>query len=99
MLNEIKWAWQRAVRGYDDRVNWGFNSYFLQVMPALKEFCTNYVNSENAHLNPERTKVFKKTIELIDEYENDVESWSITESLSSVKLLTYVGKHSGWYWD
>lgn len=99
MFDEIKWAYQRVVRGYDDRVRWGFDSYFLQVMPALREFCVDYINGDSAHLNSYRTKVFKNTIKLIDDYTNDVDSWSMTEELSSVKLLTYVGKHSGYYWD
>lgn len=99
MFNEIKWAYQRVVRGYDDRVFWDFDSYFLQVMPALREFCVDYINGDNAHLNPQRTKVFKNTIKLIDYYINDVESWSINEQPSKVKLLTYVGKNSGYYWN
>lgn len=98
MFNEIKWAYQRVVRGYDDRVRWGFDEYFLQVMPALREFCVDYINGEGSKWNPKRTKIFKKTIKLIDDYINDEEYWNSTES-SSVKLLTYVGKNSGYYWD
>ena len=95
MFNEIKWAYQRVVRGYDDRVRWGFDSYFLQVMPALREFCVDYINGDNAHLNPQRTRIFNKTVKLIDEYDND-ESW---QCFSANHLLKYVMKNSGYYWD
>lgn len=96
MINEIKWAYQRVVRGYDDRVRWGFDSYFLQVMPSLREFCVDYINGDNTHLNPERTRIFKKTLELIDEYTSDKESWNTS---AQNRLLGYVGEHSDYYWD
>jgi len=32
---EIKYAWQRAFRGYDDRAVWNINTWFLDIMPKL----------------------------------------------------------------
>ena len=31
---EIKWAWQRIFRGWDDRVIWGLDSYLCEYMPV-----------------------------------------------------------------
>lgn len=101
LSREIKWAYQRVVRGYDDRVYWGFDCYFLRVMPALKSFCEDYLkleNGERAKLNPERANIFRKTITLIDEWERATyeEVWDCKKQNS---LLAYVGKNSGYYWD
>lgn len=101
MINEIKWAWQRVVRGYDDRVFWGFDSYFLQVMPALKEFCHNYIKDANrCNLNPERAAIFSSTLSKIISYELIDEWTDMLEREDIIKdLLTYVGKNSAYYWD
>jgi len=41
---EIKWAWQRVFRGYDDRWYWSLNSALEEVVPKcvrhMKENCT-----------------------------------------------------------
>ena len=39
IFREIKYAYQRVVRGYDERILWGFDSYLEQIIPAIKEFC------------------------------------------------------------
>lgn len=97
MFNKIKWAWQRIVRGYDDRVNWGFDSYFMQVMPELRLFCEqNLVDKKLCKLNPKRAIVYRKTIKLIDEWKDDS---SLTMDGKFQKLLAYVGKNVGYYWD
>lgn len=98
-IRQIKWAWQRVVRGYDDRVKWGFDGYFLQVIPALKEFCEEYLqNTELVNLNTKRAGIFKKTIELIEVWENQTykEEW---EGKKQNALLAYIGKRSVYYWD
>lgn len=94
MINQIKWACQRITRGYDDRVYWGFDSYFLQVMPALRNFCEAELKWEHITLNPKRKRVFERTIKLIDEHGN---SKNIHSTKS--KLLKYVGEHAGYYWN
>ena len=33
-MSEIKWAWQRVFRGWDDRVIWGINYYLCEMMPV-----------------------------------------------------------------
>lgn len=39
---EIKWAWQRAFRGYDDTAYWGLYHYIAKIaMPVLKEYRFN----------------------------------------------------------
>ena len=30
---EIRWAWQRVFRGWDDRVTWGIDSYLAEILP------------------------------------------------------------------
>lgn len=36
---EIKWAWQRVFRGWDDRITWDMSSYFADlIVDVLKRF-------------------------------------------------------------
>lgn len=97
-LLQIKWAWQRVVRGYDDRVTWGFDGYFIQIIPALKEFCEHYPTLEHASLNPDRMMIFKQTLNYIYAWESQTyEDEFLGTRLS--ELMEYVGKHIGYYWD
>lgn len=100
IYRQIKWAYQRVVRGYDDRVNWGFDFYFLDVMPELKKFCKGYLENDTYRKNnPERFAVFSKTVKLIEEWENQDSSNMWSEHRAREKLLKYVGAHATWYWN
>lgn len=36
--NRLKWAWQRAYRGYDDTAKWSLDYYIAKIaMPVLKQ--------------------------------------------------------------
>jgi hypothetical protein len=99
MLNEIKWAYQRVVRGYDDRIMWQFDGYFAQIIPALQEFCINQLQDlERIKLNEERSKVFSKTLDLIEEYQNPTHSIE-NQDEAFKKLAAFFGKNISWYWD
>jgi hypothetical protein len=68
MIKEIKWAYQRVVRGYDERCFWGFDSYFIRILPALKEFCEKKLDDKNfVKYNPEKAEVFKTMTGWINE--------------------------------
>lgn len=49
ILSEIKWAWQRVFRGWDDRVVWSIDAHLAKYMPQwierLKEHPGVPVNS------------------------------------------------------
>jgi hypothetical protein len=96
----IKHAWQRVRRGYDDRVCWGFDSYFITIIPALKKFCKDELNgSATEELNPERYRIFTRTLELIEDYEKrDQETW-IEGKTEIPALFSYVGENLLYYWD
>ena len=32
-INEVRWAWQRIFRGWDDRVVWGIDTYLAEMIP------------------------------------------------------------------
>lgn len=100
ILREIRWAYQRVVRGYDDRVYWQFDDYFIQIIPALKNFCLDELKKEytTKELNKARYEVFTKTLKYISAYEKEVED-GLWENKKLSKLLEYVGKNIGTYWD
>lgn len=105
LFNELKWAYQRVRYGYDDRIYWGFREYFDQFLDPLKKFCKQYATEEQKELNPERYKIYTKTIKLIDELEverinalQETESYFVWEKKKDI-LWNYIGKHISWYWD
>jgi len=94
LRNDIMFAFQRAFRGYDDRVKWGFGlEYYLEIIfPSLKEFCEYEIETDGGR-NPIRVKVFKKTIELINDHKDN---YSLD---NEYKVFEYIGKHIGHYWN
>ena len=98
MFRKIKWAYQRVVRGYDERIEWGFDGYFEKFIEPLYVFCSNYLKTEESKLNPERSKIFKKTIKLIKEF-NKIKKEEVFFQESSSDLWKYFGENIGWYWN
>jgi len=99
MFNEIKWAYQRVVKGYDDRIYWGFDSVIYNIQEPLKKFCLNYLeDKKHSRLNPERTAVFKQTLFLIEQIENE-EYQDMFNNKALGNLAKYFGENIGWYWD
>jgi hypothetical protein len=100
---QIKWAYQRVVQGYDDRIFWQFDWYFHQIIQPLQEFCTNYLSQiERVLLNEERAKIYSKTLDLIDAL-NETYTFAVYDHAKNSKaeseLFEFVGKNIGWYWD
>ena len=100
ILNEIKYAYQRVIRGFDDRIYWEFDSYFSQFIPPLKQFCeTELKNTENMEYNPLRKEVFMETLKLIKNFE-EIEYKAFYEEINPInKLWSYFGKNIGYYWN
>jgi hypothetical protein len=101
-LNEIKWAYQRVKRGYDDRIMWELDGYFEQFIPSIKDFCNEQLSDkEHMSYNPERKEVFEKTVELIKDYEIHQESLDdyFEYPNSQSRLWSYIGDKIGYFWD
>jgi hypothetical protein len=100
ILREIKYAYQRVVRGYDERIMWEFDSYFSQFIPPLKKFCENELSEkEIMKNNPRRAKVYKKMLGLIDDFDKMEYSAFYKEPNEVSKLWEYFGKHIGYFWN
>ena len=97
IFNEIKWGYQRVVRGYDDRIFWGVDGYFEQFLHPIKQFCENYLTHDCCELNPERKNVMLKTIKLINIYNNL--DYTDFDCKDAQKMWEHIGKHLTWYWD
>lgn len=99
MYNEIKWGFQRMFRGYDDRIQWGFDDYFSQFIPPLKEFCVSELKEEHIANgnNPESKEVYEKTLKLINKYETA--EFGMPASSATFEMWKYVGAHLGYYWN
>ena len=50
---QVKWAWQRLFRGWDDRVAFGIDWYLAENMPAWIERMKKYGNSYPFDMTPE----------------------------------------------
>ena len=99
MFNQIKWAYQRVVKGYDDRIYWGFDSVVYTIREPLKKFCEDwFLDREVARLNPGKTKVISRTLYLIEKWENETNEESIYGT-NMKKLAKHFGGNIGYYWD
>ena len=65
--DEVKWAWQRVFRGYDDTAYWGLYSYLTDIaLPVLKWYKTN------AHGIPSMVCIEKEPMELSQKRWNNI---------------------------
>lgn len=95
MIREIKWAYQRVVRGYDDRIYWAMDEYFSQFIPAIKEFCENELEYCDKNLNKNRFKVYKETLKLIKKVDKSSFK-NIDKNIQS--FWKYFGENIGYFW-
>lgn len=43
MFTKLKYAWQRAVRGYDDQIYWDIHTQLNRMRGPIKEICTRNI--------------------------------------------------------
>ena len=103
IIREIKYAYQRVRYGWDSRIKWGFDSYFSQFIPPLKEFCEEELkkigNSSEFVGSEERKKIYKTTLDLIYAFENMPDE-SFYKGYNEIdKMWEYIGKNLRWYWN
>ena len=101
ILREIKWAWQRVVKGYDDRIYWEFDSYLSWMMiPALKIFCEEKLaDKEHCKWNPIKEGIYQEMLRLISDFqEMDYQDQFKDENAES-KMYEYFGKFISYFWN
>ena|SRR3990167_20164 len=100
IYNEVKWAYQRVKRGYDDTIMWGLEGYFEQAIPAIENFCVeNLEDKEYMKLNPERQRIFSETIRLIQEFRQMKPEDNYEHPNQVSQLWSYIGENVGCFWD
>ena len=93
----LKWALQRAYRGYDDTATWNFDCYLETGIPALKELCNDWLAEDYADLNPQNKEIMERTLLLIKCYED---SEGVRDYYDVRKnLFGYVGDNIDAYWN
>ena len=101
-MKKIKWAWQRVVRGYDDRVMWGFEEYFEIFIPAIELHCNNWLkDKEIARLNSNKTIIIIHMLKLIKDFKDNDYGFDdyYKENNSCSRLWEYFGKNIGYFWN
>ena len=101
LLTTIKFAYQRAVRGYDDRVRlgYGLGGVLDDYLIPLWEFCAKNMYREYKNIEyGKREKVYHETMGLIDAYLAS-EINTLDHHDKSAKMWEYIGAHMGYYWD
>lgn len=105
MMLEIKWwfihkyrelivyPYQRVTKGYDNRINWGYDSWFINILPELRKFCVDSTDYLPQELNKSKLKKLSRTIVLIDKYNESNDDHDL------VRLSTHFGKNILIYWD
>ena len=100
IFREIKYAYQRVVRYYDDRIFWEFDSYFYSFLPAIKKFCQDELKDvgimEN---NPKRKEVFTHTLELAEKLEKMPPEHFFDCPNEETDFWEYFGKNITIYWN
>ncbi len=72
LKNELKYAWQRAYRGYDDLMAWNIDDGFLQLYGEILKNYRNNLHSYLCDINSEEwNKVLDEMIELLDRMDID----------------------------
>ena len=100
MFNQIKWAYQRVKRGYDDRIFWEFDSYFHQFIEPIEKFSQQQLLDKNfLKYNPEKVEIFEKMLDLINDYRTMETADEYKHPNQTSKLWSYFGEHIGYYWD
>lgn len=98
----IKYAWQRANRGYDTTHTWEFSEYFRQILPALKKFCEDELGSgteEWTDGNGKRVGIYKETLTKIEAYEKMPSTDWYKEPNAESEMWKFIGEHIAWYWS
>lgn len=97
IIRAIKFAWQRAFRGYDDTFMWGMDGYLnYYFIPAIKEFCTRKLKD----CSDERfIKVYKEMLEKVILWEEaPQEDWYNHPNKNS-EMWSYFGQNIEYFWD
>lgn len=98
-INQVKWAYQRVVRGYDDRIFWGFDDHFaVTFIPPLKVFCAMNLAVMNKHLNQKRWIALDNMISAILAYERE----SYEDKYNGVglqRILDLFARDHRHFWD
>lgn len=98
LFKTLKYAYQRVIRGYDERIKWEFSNHFIQIIPPLKEFCKEQIPKIEEY-NHNRVTIYKKTLELINAFEKMPTENYYKHPNEESELWKFVGEHLGWYWD
>lgn len=96
LFREIKYAYQRVVRGYDSRIYWEFDSYFYQFLPAIKKFCEDELKET---IDKRRIEIFTETLRLLKELEEMPIDDFYKNDNQITRFWTYFGKNITIYWD
>lgn len=93
LLTKLKFAWQRATRGYDDTFMWEMDAYLEHYfLPAIKEFCKRETEDERFK------KVYDEMLKKIKEFEEmDIEDYYKIDNARD-KMWEYFGKNIGYFW-
>ena len=95
-FNQIKWAYQRVIQGYDDTIYWSFDDYFSQFIKPLQKFCKDELVDT---IDERRIKIFTETLKLIDNYREMTYMDNFEENDAEQRLWEYVGKNLAIYWN
>ena len=101
-LDRLKWAWQRAYRGYDDTAYWALDSYIAEIALPVIKFLRDEGSGHPGTMTEEewKLKLSKMIIafELIREDDLHFDTWEANEPLVAEGLALF-GKHFRNLWN
>ena len=89
------------VRGYDDRIMWGFDDYLFNIIrPSLHKFLITRQSDKNFRLwNPEKAKTDDEMLDLLNKFIADQYSTQFEYPNAQSNFWEYFGKHISNFWD
>jgi len=96
LFKTIKYAYQRVVRGYDERIYWSFGDYLFQFLDPLEEFCQKELKNESIGFNSKRKLIYKTTLEKIMLFKKA--DYKV-ENIKAQEMWKYIGENMMWYWN
>jgi hypothetical protein len=97
IIREVRWAFQRMFRGYDDTFMWDMEGYFSYTfVPAIKKFCQNKLEY---CIDEKFISRYKEMLVKIEAYEKSqlLENYGSDEPED--EMWSYFGQNIGFFWD
>jgi len=100
LIRGLHQGFQRMIRGYDDTAMWDLANTLDVYLEPIKKYCEQMIEEDPKNLNPKRLKIMRRTLELMEKYEEANIKDVLHHSDTPLDALwSHIGKNITWFWD